>query len=157
MTREGHGRRWSQRNGQLRSACPPSCVRRSFFRTLRLLLASVAIAGCIHRESVTVDVTPDEMQATAGMRNATNLPAAFTITAPAATAGDCPRELRDPGLQATLSLRRSVLRQIPDSAAAGYRAFGDYAVEPRGIYGDEVGEGVRVDCSRLHAIGVVRL
>lgn len=137
--------------------CTPACMRRRPFRTLRILLVSVAVTGCIHRESVTVDVTPDEMESTAAMRTATNLPSAFTVTVPAATAGDCPRELRDPGLQATLSLRRSVLRQIPDSASAGYRAFGDYAVEPRGVYGDEVGEGVRVDCSRLHAIGVVRL
>jgi hypothetical protein len=34
---------------------------------------------------------------------------------------------------------------------------GDYAVEPQGLYGEEEGEGVRVDCGRLQAIGVVRL
>lgn len=132
-------------------------ARRHPVRQLLVPLVSLVVAACVHRESVTVEVTPDEMQTAGDMRTATNLPSTFTIMAPAATTGDCPRELRDAGLQATLSLRRSVLRQLPDSASAGYRAFGDYAVDPRGAYGDEVGEGVRVDCSRLHAIGIVRL
>ena len=38
-----------------------------------------------------------------------------------------------------------------------YRATGDYSVEPKGLYGEEEGEGLRVDCSRLRAIGVVAL
>jgi hypothetical protein len=122
-----------------------------------MLLTVFLADGCIHHESSTVEVTPDAMESTSAVRTATNLPEQFTIVTPASTPGDCPSQLRDPGLSATLRLQRSIMRQVPDSTGAGYRAIGDYSVEPRGVYGEEVGEGVRVDCARLRAIGVVRL
>jgi hypothetical protein len=122
------------------------------------MLLSVFLAdGCIHHETSTIEVTPDALASTPALRTATNLPDQFTIVTPASTPGDCPSQLRDPGLDATLRLQRSIMRQVPDSTGAGYRALGDYSVEPRGVYGEEVGEGVRVDCARLRAIGVVRL
>jgi hypothetical protein len=67
-----------------------------------------------------------------------------------------PPELRDTGLHTTLRLYRSMYRPQADTARA-YRAVGDYTVEPRGRYGEGEDEGLRVDCTRLRAIGVVRL
>jgi hypothetical protein len=124
---------------------------------LALALVAIASAACVRRETTTVDVTPDPLQGSAGMKSATNLPPQFTVVTAAGTPGDCPPELRDPGLRTVLRLRRSVLRPVSDSTASRYRAVGDYAVEPRGLYGEEEGEGLRVDCARLSAIGVVRL
>ncbi|HEX6133365.1 MAG TPA: hypothetical protein VFZ24_05365 [Longimicrobiales bacterium] len=116
----------------------------------------VLAGGCVSRETTTVEITPDAMR-TSEVRGATNLPAQFVVVTAAAAPGDCPPALRDPGLDSTLRLQRSVLRPVADSTARGYRAVGDYAVEPRGVYGERPGEGVRVDCSRLRALGIVRL
>jgi hypothetical protein len=124
---------------------------------LTIVLACLVSGGCVRREITRVEVAPDVMESGQDLRTATNLPQQFTVVTPPATPGDCPPTLRDTGLHATLRLRRSVLRPVPDSAATQYRAVGDYAVEPQGLYGEEEGEGVRVDCSRLQAIGVVRL
>ncbi|HEX6307405.1 MAG TPA: hypothetical protein VFZ69_04400 [Longimicrobiales bacterium] len=121
-----------------------------------VLVAVLTAAACVSRETTTVDVTPDPIQ-TSDVRGATNLPPQFAIVTAAEAPGDCPRALRDPGLGATLRLQRSTLRPDNDSTARAYRAIGDYAVEPRGVYGEKPGEGVRVDCSRLRAIGIIRL
>lgn len=121
--------------------------------TLACILACV---GCVHRQSTTVEVTAGEMEAASDLRSATNLPTRFAIITPAASPGDCPPELRDTGLHTTLRLHRSMYRPQADTASV-YRAVGDYVVQPRGRYGEEEGEGLRVDCIRLRAIGVVRL
>jgi hypothetical protein len=121
------------------------------------LVAAVLVSGCIRHELRRVDVTPDVMDAAPDIRAATNLPDEFIVVIPAAVSGDCPPQLRDAGLQATLRLQRSVLRQVADSTGTVYRATGDYAVEPHGVYGEEQGEGLRVDCRRMRALGVVRL
>lgn len=124
---------------------------------LNALPLAILVSACVSRQSTTVEVTPDDMRATSDLRTATNLPSRFDVATPASTPRDCPRELRDPGLGTTLRLHRSVLRPPADTAVAGYIAMGDYSVEPPGLYGEEPGEGLRVDCSRLRAIGVVRL
>jgi hypothetical protein len=116
----------------------------------------LACAGCVHRQSTTVEITASEMEAAADLRSATNLPSRFAIITPAAAPGDCPPELRDTGLHTTLRLYRSMYRPQADTARA-YRAVGDYTVEPGGRYGEGEDEGLRVDCIRLRAIGVVRL
>ena len=127
-------------------------------RLTAVVSLSVLATACVSRQTSTVEVASGDMQAAADLRTATNLPPQFQIVTPAATPRDCPPELRDPGLRATLRLHRSVLRPSADSTAAGgYIAIGDYAVEPGGLYGEEPGEGLRVDCSRLRAIGVVAL
>lgn len=128
--------------GNTAAACALACV--------------LACAGCVHRQSTTVEVTASEMEAASDLRSATNLPTQFAIITPAASPGDCPPELRDTGLHTTLRLHRSMYRPQADTASA-YRAVGDYAVEPRGRYGEAEDEGLRVDCVRLRAIGVVRL
>lgn len=117
----------------------------------------VLATACVSRQTSTVEVASGDMQAAGDLRTATNLPPQFHIVTPAATPRDCPPELRDPGLRATLRLRRSVLRPSADTTVTGYIAIGDYSVEPTGLYGEEPGEGLRVDCSRLRAIGVVVL
>jgi len=110
----------------------------------------------VHRQSTTVEVTAGEMEAASDLRSATNLPTRFAIITPAAAPGDCPPELRDTGLHTTLRLYRSMYRPQADTAR-DYRAVGDYTVEPGGRYGEAEDEGLRVDCTRLRAIGVVHL
>ena len=122
---------------------------------LTAVFAAVLFAGCVQRQVSTVEVVSGEMST--DLRSATNLPEQFRVVIPAATPGDCPPQLRDPGLHTTLRLERSVMRPVSDTTAAGYRAIGDYRVEPKGLYGEEEGEGLRVDCARLSAIGVVAL
>lgn len=123
--------------------------------TRRAAFALLALLACIRTETTRVEVTPDPMQPD-GMKAATNLPPQFTIVTPASAAGDCPPQLRDAGLGTSLTLQRSSLRAVTDSADI-YRAYGDYSAAPRGRYGEEPGEGLRIDCSRLRALGVVPL
>jgi hypothetical protein len=119
------------------------------------ILLPLATAGCIRRETTTVDVTPGAMAT--DIRTATNLPDRFVVITPSDVTGGCPQQLRDAGLHTTLHLQRSLMHQVSDSAGAAYRTVGDYAVEPRGRYGEEQGEGLRVDCGHLRALGVVPL
>jgi len=125
-------------------------IRRLFLTCFAVL----AVSGCIRREYSVVEVTPDVMRSP-DMRSAANLPERFAVVTPATDPRDCPPVLRDTGLHTTLRLHRSMLRQVADSA--GYRAIGDYSVTPSGLYGEIEGEGLRVDCGRLSAIGVVGL
>jgi hypothetical protein len=126
---------------------------------LRLLPATLLIVcgACVSRQTNTVEVMADPMEASSDLRSATNLPPRFVVVTAPATPGDCPPQLSDPGLRTTLRLQRSILRQMPDSTTVGYGALGDYSVEPAGLYGELAGEGLRVDCTRLRAVGVVRL
>lgn len=120
-----------------------------------LLLLPQLTAGCVRREVSTIDVTPGAMST--DISSATNLPDAFVVVARPEVTGGCPRQLRDPGLQTTLTLHRSLMHPVSDTAAVSYRTVGDYAVEPRGRYGEGAGEGLRIDCGQLRALGVVRL
>lgn len=120
-----------------------------------ILLATLLPGGCIRRELSRVEVTSDAMRP--DLRTATNLPDRFVIITAAATAGDCPPQLRDAGLHTTLRLQRSLTYPAVDSAGSAHRVVGDYAVEPEGRYGDGEGEGLRIECGTLRGIGVVRL
>jgi hypothetical protein len=125
-----------------------------------LIVFGVA-GGCIRRTVTTdiVDVTPIAAQEQR-LKPATNLPALFEVVTPARIENDCPPRLRDPELQALLTLSHSMMLPLRDTSAAGgrsYTAFGDYAIQPQGSYGDEPGEGLRVDCSRMRALGLVLL
>lgn len=119
------------------------------------LLLSLITASCIRREITTVDVTPGAMAT--DIRSATNLPDRFVVITASEVTGGCPQQLRDPGLHTVLRLHRSLMHQVSDSAGVAYRTVGDYAVEPRGRYGEGEGEGLRVDCGQLRAVGVVPL
>lgn len=129
--------------------------RMSVLRSLpALLLLILVTGGCIRREVSRVEVMTDVM-ASPDLRTATNLPSEFAVVSPPERAGDCPTQLTDAGLNTVLRLHRSVLRQAQDST--GSRSFGDYSVKPSGQYGEREGEGLRVDCARMQAIGVIRL
>lgn len=120
-----------------------------------LVLATLLASGCIRREFSTVEVTSGAM--TTDLRAATNLPDRFAVVTPGAKPGDCPPQLRDAGLHTTLRLQRSLLYPAADTASAAHIAVGDYLVEPAGRYGEGDGEGLRVECGALRALGVVRL
>lgn len=120
-----------------------------------IAVAGIVASACIRREISTVEVASDMMSP--DLRAATNLPDQFTIAGGAAASGDCPELLTDAGLHTTLELQRSFMVPSADSAGAVYKAVGDYSVTPSGRYGEADGEGLRVDCSRLSALGVVRL
>jgi hypothetical protein len=135
--------------------------RRSVRTGAAALLVLTGAAGCVHRTMTTeiVDVTPDAAQ-DQRLKPASNLPVVFEIVTPARLEGDCPSRLRDPELQALLTLSHSMMLPVRDTAAAGgrtYTAYGDYAIQPQGSYGDEPGHGLRIECGRLRAIGIVQL
>jgi hypothetical protein len=124
------------------------------------LALAVSAAGCVQRETVVTsrNVVTDGTTHESSVRPGRNLPATFVVVTPPAVTTDCPQLLRDPGMQTELTLRSSVLQAVRDSLGTHYRAIGDYAVEPRGRYDDEQpGDGLRVDCARLRAMGIVRL
>jgi hypothetical protein len=126
--------------------------------SLALGLVLVGATACVkHVETTTSTVEVEELRREAELRTAVNLPDSFAVVTPAATVRDCPPALRDERLQARLTLRRSLLIPVQDSAGTAYRPFGDYAVEPAAQYGEQPGEGVRVDCARRRGIGVVTL
>jgi hypothetical protein len=124
-----------------------------------MVAAALAASACVRTYTTTVreDATVAGAQQHP-VRSATNLPRAFIVVTAAATPGNCPPRLRDPELRTALTLRHSIMLPTRDSTGAtGYSAYGDYSVEPPGLYGDEPGDGLRVDCARLSALGVVRL
>lgn len=120
------------------------------------MVVAVCAAACVRRTYETVEVTPEPVQQE-DVQSARNLPQAFAVVTPARVAGDCPPALSDPSLGTTLTLQRSVLLPVADTARGGYRAYGDYIVTPRGRYGDREGQGVRVDCQRMRAMGIITL
>jgi hypothetical protein len=122
------------------------------------LAAVASLAACIRTVDLgTVEVAQD-MRQDAVVRSAANLPATFTVAIPARSAGDCPPRLRDDALGATLDLERGLTLPVQDGSGTRYESFGDYRVTPRGHYGDtEPGDGLRIDCGRLRAVGVVTL
>jgi hypothetical protein len=123
-------------------------------------LAAVALlaAGCVRTVDLgSVEVAQDIRDQT-GVRSAQNLPARFTVVTPAAVSGDCPARLTDSGAGTLLNLTRSMMLPVQDTAGSRFQSFGDYTITPRGHYGDtEPGDGLRIDCARLRAIGIVTL
>jgi hypothetical protein len=123
-------------------------------------LALGATSGCVRRTVTTeiVDITPVTTQQQQ-MKSASNLPSRFEVVTPPRIESDCPSRLRDPELQALLTLSHSLMLPSRDTTASGrpFTVFGDYAIQPAGSYGDEPGEGLRVDCGRLRGLGLVQL
>jgi hypothetical protein len=115
----------------------------------------ICALACVRTTYETVEVTPEPVQQEE-VQGARNLPQSFAVVTPARAAGDCPAALSDPSLGTTLALHRSVLLPVADTTR-NYRAYGDYIVTPRGRYGDREGQGLRIDCQRLRAMGVVTL
>ena len=119
-------------------------------------LAIVLCAACVRTTYETVEVTPEPAQQEE-LQTARNLPQAFAVVTAARAPGDCPPALSDPSLGVTLTLQHSVMLPVADSTRGGFRAYGDYVVTPRGRYGDREGQGLRIDCQRLRAMGVITL
>jgi hypothetical protein len=123
-----------------------------------VLCTAVALGGCIRTVDLgTVEVAQD-IRAQATVRSASNLPGEFTVDTPARGAGQCAPRLRDDALGTVLNLQRAM--QLPVESAEGtrYESFGDYRATPTGHYGDsEPGDGLRIDCTRLRAVGIVKL
>lgn len=128
-------------------------------RSAVVLLATGAAAGCTSTSQVIGrEVISDGVEQSTPVRSAANLPVSFEIISPATVSSDCPPLLRDPGLNVTLSLRASVLQPTrQEDGTVSYGAIGDYAAEPRGRYGEAPGEGLRIDCTRMWPLGIVRL
>jgi hypothetical protein len=124
-----------------------------------VLAAGVAGGGCARSvEVVGREVVTGGRQESAPPRSAGNLPTSFVVVTPASVSTDCPPLLRDPGINAVLTLRHSTLQPTRDAdGTVHYWAVGDYTSEPRGRYGEEPGEGLRIDCTRLRALGIVRV
>jgi hypothetical protein len=125
--------------------------------SLVLVLALSGLSACVQRVDTTSTVEVGELRREDAVRTAVNLPESFAVATPAATPRDCPAALRDSRLNTRLTLRRSLLIPVQDSTGVAYRPFGDYAVEPAEQYGEKAGEGLRVDCTVLRAVGVVTL
>lgn len=123
-----------------------------------LFLLAILANGCVRTvELDTVEVARDIRQE-AAVRTAANLPPTFTVVTPGRLPGDCPPRLRDDGVGATLDLFRAMTLPIQDGDGTRYETFGDYRITPAGHYGTtSPGEGLRVDCARLRAIGLVTL
>ncbi|CAN5767978.1 hypothetical protein BH23GEM9_BH23GEM9_21930 [soil metagenome] len=122
-------------------------------------LLVVAASACVRTVDLgTVEVAQDIRHGTT-VRSAQNLPSRFTVVTPPAVTGDCPVRLRDDIVGTTLSLSRSMLLPVQDTTGdQQFQSFGDYAVTPRGQYGDtEPGDGLRIDCIRLRALGIITL
>lgn len=130
-------------------------------RALRPLSTAVlglaAATGCIRTVELERVEVASEVREQAELGSAGNLPPSFVAEGSRGSDGDCPVRLRDPGLGARLVLQRSVMLPERDSTGTVYHPFGDYTADPPGLYGEEEGEGLRIDCVRLRALGVVRL
>ena len=125
-------------------------------KAVPVLLALVLGAACVRTTYETVEVTPEPVQ-NEDVQTARNLPQAFAVVTQPRVPGDCPPALSDPSLGTNLTLQRSVMLPVADTTRGGYRAVGDYIVTPRGRYGDREGQGLRIDCQRLRAMGVITL
>ena len=118
---------------------------------------ALCVGACVRTTYDTVEVTPEPVQQQE-VQTARNLPQTFTVVTAARAPGDCPPALADPSLGTALTLQRSVMLPVADTTTrGGFRAYGDYVVTPRGRYGDREGEGLRIDCQRLRAMGVISL
>jgi hypothetical protein len=153
------------------SSASPSCPARLTGRLLRrsrraraavlsctLLSCAILSTSCIRTVDLgTVEVARD-IRTESSVRSASNLPQSFAIAIPARAAGECPIRLRDDVVGAVLDLQRAMQLPVQDSAGSRYEAFGDYRATPAGFYGDtEPEDGLRIDCTRLRALGIVRL
>ncbi|HSJ23215.1 MAG TPA: hypothetical protein VK929_00940 [Longimicrobiales bacterium] len=123
-----------------------------------LMLLLVTPGACVRTVDLgTVEVAQDVRQETA-VRTASNLPQAFAVVIPPRLPGDCPPRLRDDGVGATLDLHRAMTMPVQDAGGTRYETFGDYRITPPGHYGSTTpADGLRVDCARLRAIGLVTL
>lgn len=121
------------------------------------VLLLVVAAGCVRTYTTDVVEVLSESAQRRPLKDATNLPAEFVVLTPPSSAGGCAARLRDAGLNTTLTLVHAVSMPAPDSAGTAHSWYGDYEVEPVGRYGELEGEGLRIDCTRLRAVGVVRL
>lgn len=121
-----------------------------------LVLFAVA-AGCVRTYTTDVVEVLSESAQPQPLKDATNLPPEFEVLTPPSSAGGCAARLRDVGLNTTLTLVQAVSLPAQDSTGTAHSWYGDYAVEPAGRYGEIEGEGLRVDCTRRRALGVVKL
>jgi hypothetical protein len=127
-------------------------------RRLLPVLLLLAPAACIRTVHVdTVEVAQDIRQQSPA-RTATNLPPAFNVVVPARAPGGCPPQLRDPAAGVTLDLYRAMTVPLRDGDSTRYESVGDYRITPPGHYGSTAElDGLRLDCGRLAAVGLVAL
>lgn len=122
-----------------------------------VLFLVITVAGCVRTYTTDVREVLSESAQQQSLKDAINLPPEFQVLTPPSSAGGCAARLRDTGLNTTLTLVHAVSMPAQDSAGTTHSWYGDYEVEPAGRYGELEGEGLRVDCTRLRALGVVRL
>jgi hypothetical protein len=104
----------------------------------------------------TVEVARD-IRTESTVRSASNLPGRFRVLTPARQ-GECPSRLADDAVGTVLDLRRATQLPVQDTAGVRYETFGDYRATPTGHYGDtQPGDGLRIDCTRLRAVGIITL
>jgi hypothetical protein len=130
-------------------------LRRSL---LTALGAAVMLTACVRTVHLGTEEVAQDMREGTAVRSAQNLPGRFIVVTPASIDGDCPVRLRDDAVGTTLDLRRSMMLPARDTAGDRFQSVGDYQATPRGHYGDtEPGDGIRIDCNRLRAMGIVSL
>lgn len=99
-----------------------------------------------------------DIRTESSVRSASNLPGQFRVLTPARFEGECPPRLADDAVGTVLDLRRAMQLPVQDSTGQRYQAFGDYRATPTGHYGDtQPADGLRVDCARLRAVGIITL
>jgi hypothetical protein len=125
---------------------------------LGCLLAGVLLTGCIRTVELDRVEVGQDIRRDGPLRPATNLPRSFAVMVPARASGDCPPRLRDPQTGVVLDLYRAMTLQVRDGEGTSYESLGDYRMTPPGHYGaSTASDGLRVNCARLVAVGVVTL
>jgi hypothetical protein len=132
-------------------------------RTLRAVLtislaAHVLTGACVRTVHLGTEEVAQDIRQGGSVRSAQNLPTSFTVVVHPAVPGDCPVRLRDDAVGTVLDLQRSMMLPVRDTVTGRFESIGDYRATPPGRYGDtEPGDGIRVDCTRLRAVGIVTL
>jgi hypothetical protein len=120
--------------------------------------AAVLLSACVRTVHLGTEEVAQDIREGKPVRSAQNLPGRFIVVTPPSIEGDCPVRLRDDAVGTTLDLRRSMMLPARDTAGDRFQSVGDYQATPRGHYGDtEPGDGIRIDCNRLRAMGIVTL